>query len=94
MNKLSHIAIISCTVFFFAASAYGQSIGSFSTHQKVGVPMSVQESDMTCINWHSWCGYHPQSYSEYKLQYDTLRHYIESCAKDDNSYQAFAAMDG
>ncbi|MEI8135498.1 MAG: hypothetical protein WCH46_10585, partial [bacterium] len=70
------------------------SSGSFSTHQKVAVPMSVQASDTTCINWHSWCLYHAQNNTELKIQYDTLRHYIESCAKDDNSYQAFAAMDG
>ncbi|MEP7233932.1 MAG: hypothetical protein ABI778_01430, partial [Ignavibacteriota bacterium] len=48
----------------------------------------------TCQRWHSWVGISPNSQGEYKMQYDSLRRYIESCGKSDDSYDAFPAMSG
>ena len=49
----------------------------------------------SCKRWLGWIGISGQQPREvYVEQYDTLRHYIESCAKNDDSYEAFPSLDG
>jgi hypothetical protein len=47
----------------------------------------------SCQHWFGWHAINPTFPTEFKMQYDTLKHYIESCAKDDNeSWRAFLAL--
>jgi len=46
----------------------------------------------TCGRWHNWCGVKPQTQEEFRMQRDTLMHYIESCAANEDSYEIFSAL--
>jgi hypothetical protein len=48
----------------------------------------------TCQRWHGWLSIRPSNQIEAKMQYDTLRRYIESCGKNDDSYDAFNGLAG
>ncbi|HET9135984.1 MAG TPA: T9SS type A sorting domain-containing protein [Candidatus Kapabacteria bacterium] len=52
---------------------------------------SVFAQPDSCNKLREWMAITPQSKDMYKMQYDTLRHYVESCALLDNdfSYHAF-----
>ena len=60
---------------------------------KENEPLSIPTMD-SCSGMHGWAGVRPQNQQEYKMQYDTLRRYIESCGKNDDSYDVFSTMDG
>ena len=61
----------------------------------LGAKMSfAQASYDTCIRLKDWQYIHPQSAQEAQKIYDSLRLYIEKCATDDNSYEAFLSVDG
>ncbi|HET9137414.1 MAG TPA: hypothetical protein VFO76_12320 [Candidatus Kapabacteria bacterium] len=48
----------------------------------------------TCKWLKQWAGIHPTDEMTAKLQYDTLRMYIERCAFDNFSYSVFGSMNG
>jgi hypothetical protein len=48
----------------------------------------------TCKWLKQWAGIHPTDEVTAKLQYDTLRMYIERCGQDQFSYSVFGNMDG
>ena len=68
--------------------------GGFTTKGNGNQPLTNLDNTDTCKRWLGWIGIKPTSPDEYKMQYDTLHHYIESCGKNDDSYQAFSGMDG
>ena len=56
---------------------------------------AYSQSYDTCTHLKVWAGITPDSPEEYKLQYDTIRLYIERCAaKDDQSWDVFVKMTG
>jgi hypothetical protein len=48
----------------------------------------------TCKHLKQWVGFHPGDEATAKLQYDTLRLYIERCASDQFSYSIFGYLNG
>ena len=57
--------------------------------------LGVGQTFDTCAHLFSWKYDQPQSASEAKEKYDTLRLYVERCAASDNkSYQVFPSLDG
>jgi hypothetical protein len=56
--------------------------------------MLTLDAPDSCKSLREWMAITPQSKDMYKMQYDTLRHYVESCAVLDNdfSYHAFSHL--
>ncbi|MBS1904960.1 MAG: T9SS type A sorting domain-containing protein, partial [Bacteroidetes bacterium] len=48
----------------------------------------------SCSQWYLWTYRRPENTDEYRMQYDTLRRFIESCANTPGSYHAFATLSG
>ncbi len=57
-------------------------------------PQSEPASVDTCQRWHGWLSVKPTSQQEARRQYDTLRRYIASCGKNNDSYDAFNGLSG
>ncbi len=70
------------------------SCSGYSGSQKIGSrgesPLSVPLWTDTCVHLKTWAAAKPSNEEEAKMQYDTLRTYIEHCAvSDSTSWQVF-----
>ncbi|MDP4228772.1 MAG: T9SS type A sorting domain-containing protein [Bacteroidota bacterium] len=105
MKYTSEIGFLCCLMLICGTSAHTEAaetilpytvtcMGDFTRPGKRAIePLSIQQRD-TCDRWHAWVGVGGQQTQQvYLQQYDTLRHYIESCGKNDDSYDAFPALD-
>jgi hypothetical protein len=100
------IVMVSDISFTSNASAFLSSLQSWSSNISCdggfGTTIKQRNSDHllvsewgadSCDHWFKWIGLQTTDPYMYKLQYDTLRHYIESCAEQNKSYQVFGYMD-
>ncbi|HET9137225.1 MAG TPA: hypothetical protein VFO76_11345, partial [Candidatus Kapabacteria bacterium] len=74
---------------------FGTQDDSLRNHWKSN-PTSIENSQWSndsCSHWFAWHAFDPQIPSEFIMQYDTLQHYVESCAEESQSYRAFLALD-
>jgi hypothetical protein len=74
------------------------SVSHANIKTKSGIPLSIEAPSSwpdTCQHLRQWGAIHPGAdQSMAKLQYDTLRLYIERCALDNISWYYFAKIDG
>jgi hypothetical protein len=72
--------------------------GDEKIHEKGETPLSINNNISswpdTCKWLKQWAGIHPTDEVTAKLQYDTLRMYIERCASDNFSYSVFGSLNG
>ena len=72
------------------------SSGGFITKPKGDKPLAVESANLdSCALLKLWEEKRPQNHIEAKVQYDTLRLYVEKCAAiDSTSDEAFSHLDG
>jgi hypothetical protein len=75
-NNLLNIAIGCCLFFSCTASVFAQNIDTSSR----------------CDKLRPWRGASPQTQSDYKQSFDSVRKYIELCANDPGSSHAFSTL--
>jgi hypothetical protein len=68
--------------------------GGFTESDRVYEPFSIQKEIDSCKRWHGWAGVGGQISKEVATQqYDTLRRFVESCAKNDpDCHDVFPAL--
>src|SRR5436305_1791475 len=80
-------------IFFFGVSAASAQTRKIITSPRQALAIPELQKD-SCDRWHAWVGVGGQQpISVYQQQYDTLRRFIESCAKNDPSpHDAFNGL--
>jgi hypothetical protein len=72
--------------------------GDEKIHEKGETPLSINNNinswEDTCKHLKQWVGITPDDETTAKLQYDTLRLYIERCAQEPFSYSVFGHLNG
>ncbi|MBS1903774.1 MAG: T9SS type A sorting domain-containing protein [Bacteroidetes bacterium] len=68
---------------------------SFAAKPLLASTVMVPEQSSLCERLANWKGYAPSNWQEARMQYDTLRMYVENCAATDPlAYLAFPDLDG
>ena len=94
---MKYIVLIYCLFFspcFAVQNPQNNIKGNFEGKYKNDKLLSILTDYDTCTYLSAWEAIRPQSPEEAKQQYDTLRMYIEKCAKNDDSYRAFTSLSG
>ena len=96
MRNIHYFIISGLIIFFCTNKVIGQKIsisGGVLNNMTLYVPPPPPGD--SCIYIAEWIALQPSNKSDYKIQYDKVRHYVDTCAGSDtgNFFKAFSTLD-